>query len=433
MKMTVIGMGYLGLTHAAAMAELGHEVLGVDVDSRRIAALNAGSVPFHEPGLPELLDRWRGSGRLTFSMSYEDAAKFADVHFVAVGTPQRKGEFAADLGHVESVIDSLVPRLRSNSLILGKSTVPVGTTDRLIERAAALAPPDVVVQIAWNPEFLREGHAVADTLNPDRVVLGTDHPSVENVVSEIYASAFDAGTPYLVMSPRSAELVKASANAFLATKISFINAVAQICESADADVSAVANAIGIDPRIGRQFLKAGIGFGGGCLPKDIRAYAARAGELGATDMFALLREVDRINLGRRTRMVDVVKRAVGHELVGTPIAVLGCAFKPDSDDVRDSPALNIAGQLQLHGAAVTVYDPKGVENARRLFPTLDYADNAHAACQGADVVMVLTEWQQFRELDPVELSSIVRRKVLIDGRTTMPAELWRKAGWAYYT
>jgi UDPglucose 6-dehydrogenase len=433
MKMTVIGMGYLGLTHAAAMAELGHDVLGIDVDSRRIDALKVGSVPFHEPRLPELLERGRLTGKLTFTTSYPEASAFADTHFIAVGTPQRKGEFAADLTHVEGVIDSLVPHLRRDAVILGKSTVPVGTTSALQARASAIAADTARVTIAWNPEFLREGHAVADTLEPDRIVLGTSDAAVENLAAEIYRAAIDRGTPYLVMSPQSAELVKASANAFLATKISFINAVAQVCEAADADVDAVANAIGIDARIGKRFLKAGIGFGGGCLPKDIRAYAARAGELGATDMLSLMREVDRINVGRRTRMIDVVRQAVGHDLVGARVGILGCSFKPESDDVRDSPALNIAGQLQLQGAAVTVYDPKGLTNARTLFPTLDTAENAQAACAGADVVMVLTEWQEFRELDPVTLSSITRRKILIDGRNAMPADLWRKAGWIYLT
>jgi UDPglucose 6-dehydrogenase len=433
MKMTVIGMGYLGLTHAAAMAELGHDVLGVDVDFRRIEALSAGSVPFHEPGLPDFVERAHRAGKLAFTTSYQDAAAFADTHFIAVGTPQRKGEFAADLTHVEAVVDSLVPHVKADAVIFGKSTVPAGTTAALSARAAALASDTVSVTIAWNPEFLREGHAVADTLEPDRIVLGTDDVTVENLAADIYRTAIDRGTPFLVMSAQSAELVKASANAFLATKISFINAVAQVCEAADADVEAVANAIGIDARIGKRFLKAGIGFGGGCLPKDIRAYAARAGELGATDMLSLLREVDRINVGRRTRMIDVVRRAVGHELVGARVGILGCAFKPDSDDVRDSPALNIAGQLQLQGAAVTVYDPKGLPNARRLFPTLDTAENAPAACAGADVVMVLTEWQEFRDLDPVSLASVTRQKILIDGRNTMPAELWRKAGWTYLT
>ncbi|WP_301123066.1 UDP-glucose dehydrogenase family protein [Mycolicibacterium fortuitum] len=433
MKMTVIGMGYLGLTHAAAMAELGHDILGLDIDTHRIDALNSGSVPFHEPGLPDVLTRVRNKGRLRFSASYEDAAAFADVHFIAVGTPQRRGEYAADLTYVEDVIDNLVPHMTSDAVILGKSTVPVGTTDALMARAAAIAPHGITVTVAWNPEFLREGHAVNDTLHPDRIVLGTTDPAVESLTAQIYANAIDAGTPYLVMSPQSAELVKVSANAFLATKISFINAVAQVCDAADADVDQVATAIGIDDRIGGKFLKAGIGFGGGCLPKDIRAYAARAGELGATDIFSLLREVDRINNGRRTRMLSVVQRAIGHDLLGTRVAVLGCAFKPDSDDVRDSPALNIAGQLQLQGAIVTIYDPRGADNARRVFPTLDTACSAEEACAGADVVMVLTEWPEFADLDPVGLAALTRRQILIDGRHTMPAELWRKAGWHYLT
>ncbi|WP_343929095.1 UDP-glucose/GDP-mannose dehydrogenase family protein [Tsukamurella strandjordii] len=432
MKMTVLGTGYLGATHAACMAELGHEVLGVDVNLSKIAALSEGKVPFHEPGLPAVLKRNIEAGRLRFTDSYEEAGEFGDVHFIAVGTPQRKGEFAADLTYVNSVVDSLVPHLRRDAVILGKSTVPVGTTELLRARAAELTSEGITVEFAWNPEFLREGHAVKDTLEPDRLVLGAEPGGrAEQVAREIYAPIIARDTPFFLTDTATAELVKISANAFLATKISFINAVSEVCEAAGADVVALADAIGVDSRIGRRFLGAGIGFGGGCLPKDIRAFMARSGELGAGHMHGLLREVDAINMSRRTRMVDLAREACGGSLLGAKVAVLGAAFKPDSDDVRDSPALNIAGQIQLQGAAVSVYDPEAMDNSRRVFPTLDYATTALEACEGADVVLVLTEWTQFRELDPAAVGAVVRRRSLLDGRNCMPAEQWRAAGWAY--
>ncbi|GAA1077302.1 UDP-glucose/GDP-mannose dehydrogenase family protein [Tsukamurella strandjordii] len=428
----MLGTGYLGATHAACMAELGHEVLGVDVNLSKIAALSEGKVPFHEPGLPAVLKRNIEAGRLRFTDSYEEAGEFGDVHFIAVGTPQRKGEFAADLTYVNSVVDSLVPHLRRDAVILGKSTVPVGTTELLRARAAELTSEGITVEFAWNPEFLREGHAVKDTLEPDRLVLGAEPGGrAEQVAREIYAPIIARDTPFFLTDTATAELVKISANAFLATKISFINAVSEVCEAAGADVVALADAIGVDSRIGRRFLGAGIGFGGGCLPKDIRAFMARSGELGAGHMHGLLREVDAINMSRRTRMVDLAREACGGSLLGAKVAVLGAAFKPDSDDVRDSPALNIAGQIQLQGAAVSVYDPEAMDNSRRVFPTLDYATTALEACEGADVVLVLTEWTQFRELDPAAVGAVVRRRSLLDGRNCMPAEQWRAAGWAY--
>lgn len=443
MKITVLGTGYLGATHAACMAELGHEVLGVDVDLAKIAALSEGKVPFHEPGLPAILKRNIDAGRLSFTDSYEEAGAFADVHFIAVGTPQRKGEFAADLRYVNAVIDSLVPHLRRDAVILGKSTVPVGTCELLRARAGALAPAGVEVELAWNPEFLREGHAVDDTLAPDRLVLGIgggigsgtreggSGGRAERATRAVYADILATGTPLFVTDTATAELVKSAANAFLATKVSFINAVAQVCEAAGADVTALADAIGVDARIGRRFLGAGIGFGGGCLPKDIRAFMARSGELGAGHMHGLLREVDAINMSRRGRMVELAAAACGGSLLGAKVAVLGAAFKPDSDDVRDSPALNIAGRIQLQGAAVTVYDPAAMDNSRRVFPTLDYATTAAEACERADVVLVLTEWRQFRELDPAAVGAVVRRRVLLDGRNCMPRADWEAAGWSY--
>ncbi|OMB91580.1 UDP-glucose 6-dehydrogenase [Mycobacterium colombiense] len=434
MRCTVFGTGYLGATHAVGMAELGHDVLGVDIDPGKVAKLAGGDIPFYEPGLRKLLKENLAAGRLRFTTDYEMAADFADVHFLGVGTPQKKGEYGADLRHVYAVIDALVPRLTTSAVLVGKSTVPVGTAAELNQRAAALAPSGVDIEIAWNPEFLREGYAVQDTLHPDRIVLGVKQDSMraEAAVRELYGPLLEEGVPFLVTDLQTAELVKVSANAFLATKISFINAISEVCEAAGADVSLLADALGYDPRIGRQFLNAGLGFGGGCLPKDIRAFMARAGELGADQALTFLREVDSINMRRRTRMVELASAACGGSLLGANIAVLGAAFKPESDDVRDSPALNVAGQLQLNGAAVNVYDPKALDNAQRLFPTLNYAVSVEEACERADAVLVLTEWRQFVDMDPDGLADRVRARVIVDGRNCLDVARWQQAGWRVY-
>lgn len=434
-RIAVFGTGYLGATHAACMAELGHEVIGVDIDASKLAKLEVGEVPFFEPGLEQLLKRNLQERRLRFSSSYEEAAEFADIHFIAVGTPQKKGEFAADLTHVDAVVERLSPLLKQPAVIFGKSTVPVGTAERLARLARRLAPAGDAIEVAWNPEFLREGYAIQDTLHPDRIVLGIDRSApgcAEQTAREIYGGILESDNiPFLVTDLATAELVKTAANAFLATKISFINAMAEVCEVAGADVTVLADAIGYDARIGRRFLNAGIGFGGGCLPKDIRAFMARAGELGADQALHFLREVDHINMRARTRMVEVARRAVGGSFLGIRIAILGTAFKPDSDDVRDSPALNIAGQIQLQGAAVYIYDPKAVENSRAIFPTLNYATSVDEACEGADAVLVLTEWQEFRQLDPAKLGKIIRKRVVIDGRNCLDSRKWVDNGWSY--
>src|SRR5690348_9355152 len=416
MRCTVFGTGYLGATHAVGMAALGHDVLGIDIDPGKVAKLAGGDIPFYEPGLRKLLKENLAAGRLRFSTDYDMAADFADVHFLGVGTPQKKGEYGADLRHVYAVIDALVPRLTKSAVLVGKSTVPVGTAAELNERAAALAPRGVDVEIAWNPEFLREGYAVQDTLHPDRIVLGVkqDSARAEAAVRELYGKLLEAGVPFLVTDLQTAELVKVSANAFLATKISFINAISEVCEAAGADVSLLADALGYDPRIGRQFLNAGLGFGGGCLPKDIRAFMARAGELGADQALTFLREVDSINMRRRTRMVELTRELCGGSLLGHRVTVLGAAFKPESDDVRDSPALSIAAQLQLQGAVVTVTDPKALENAAKRFPELQYESDLDTAIAGADTLLLLTEWQQYKELDPFEVSSGVAGLRILD-------------------
>ena len=451
--MTVIGTGYLGATHAACMAELGHEVLGVDVDESKIEQLKSGQVPFYEPGLPEVLQRNLEAGRLDFTTDYQRAAEFGNVHFIGVGTPQQRGSYAADTRYVEAVIEDLVPKLTGDHIIFGKSTVPVGTAAALQARADELAPAGTTVEIAWNPEFLREGYAVRDTIEPDRIVLGirnaqnsartqshstgaqTSQPThtpqptnAEAIAREVYASPLANGTPFLVTDLQTAELVKVSANAFLATKISFINAVSEVCEIVGADVTQLADAIGYDDRIGRKFLGAGLGFGGGCLPKDIRAFMARAGELGADQALTFLREVDAINMRRRERVVDLSKQMLG-SLIGKRITVLGAAFKPNSDDVRDSPALAVAGQLSLAGASVRVYDPQAMGNAARVFPTLDYAASLDDALRGAELVILATEWAEFKELDPNRAGELVGAKRMIDGRNVLDADTWRAAGW----
>ena len=431
MRMTVIGTGYLGATHAACMAELGHEVMGVDVDESKIESLKSGKVPFYEPGLPEVLERNIEAGRLDFTTDYAQAAQFADVHFLGVGTPQRHGSYAADMTYVKAVIRDLVPLLEGEHVIFGKSTVPVGTAAELQEMANELAQEGSHVEIAWNPEFLREGYAVKDTITPDRIVLGVrgGQSRGEAVAREVYAKPLAQDTPFIVTDLQTAELVKVSANAFLATKISFINAVSEICEIAGADVVKLADAIGYDERIGRKFLGAGLGFGGGCLPKDIRAFMARAGELGADQALTFLREVDAINMRRRDRTVDMAKEAFQGSLLGHRVTVLGCAFKPNSDDVRDSPALSVAGSLSLAGAAVTVYDPEGMDNARKVFPTLNYAADCEEALRESELVILATEWQEFRQLDPTEVAGLVTNKHIIDGRNVLDVEAWKQAGW----
>ena len=434
-RITVIGCGYLGATHAACMAELGFDVLGLDLYHDKVAALQEARPPFYEPGLEPILRKHVESGRLRFTTSYDEVAAFGDIHFLCVATPQRDGELGADLRFVDSAIASLSPRLERPCVVLGKSTVPVGTAERLAEDLARMAPVGRDAVLAWNPEFLREGFAVDDTLRPGRLVFGLPdgygREEAENAMRVVYADAIAAGTPVVIADLATAQLAKAAANSFLATKISFINAMAEICEATGGDVTVLADAIGYDPRIGRQFLNAGLGFGGGCLPKDIRGFMARAGEVGAGDALTFLREVDAINQRRRSRVVDVAAELVDRPWPVANVAVLGAAFKPDSDDIRDSPALNVAGRISLFGAHVTVHDPQAIPNARRLWPTLHYADSVMEACRGAHVVLVLTEWAQFREIDPVKLAEVVATPAVVDGRNCLDREAWRAAGWTY--
>ncbi|WEG08161.1 UDP-glucose/GDP-mannose dehydrogenase family protein [Microbacterium horticulturae] len=445
MRISVIGCGYLGAVHAAAMASIGHEVVGIDVDENKISTLKRGEAPFFEPGLPEILTRGVNSGRLTFSTDMVCAAG-ARVHFLAVGTPQQASGYAADLSFVEAAVDTLIPHLRRGDIVAGKSTVPVGTASRL----ASLIEPTGATLI-WNPEFLREGWAVEDTVDPDRLVVGVPGGSTEGAIvsaegsevcptpnivqtmKEVYHTAIAKNTPFIVTDYATAELVKVSANAFLATKISFINAMAEIAEATGADVTQLADAIGYDARIGRRFLGAGIGFGGGCLPKDIRAFSARAEELGRTESVQFLREMDAINLRRRDRAVQLVVDAFEDGVFEKKVAVLGAAFKPHSDDVRDSPALDVAARLKGFGADVVVTDPQALENAAQLHPQLTYTSDRDEALRGADAILVVTEWDEYRhQMSPSHAASLVREKVIVDGRNCLDPVAWRAAGWTYF-
>jgi UDPglucose 6-dehydrogenase len=443
-RLSFIGTGYLGATYAICYAELGYDVMGVDVDADKIAKLVDGEVPFHEPGLDELLRRNIASGRLRLTTSYAEAAEFADIHFICVGTPQRGDGMGADLSYVESSVTNLTQHLSRKALIVGKSTVPVGTAEWIEQLVAKHTKPELGIEVAWSPEFLQEGFAVEDVLRPNRIVVGVKSEWANGMLYAAHKGVFDLAAtedrevPLVVTDFATAELVKVAANAFLATKISFINAMAEVCEVAGGDVTQLAKAIGYDPRIGNRFLQAGVGFGGGCLPKDIRAFQARAQELGAGEALRFLHEVDLINLRRRGRVLQLAAELLGRrsgpagpDLSGTRIAVLGAAFKPNSDDVRDAPALAVAAALAKAGADVRVYDPEGMDNARLAQPGLGYEKSMNDAVTGAELVCVLTEWAEFRNADPVALGELAGGRRVIDGRNCLDSVLWAQAGWEY--
>ena len=425
LKLAVIGTGYLGATHAACMAKMGFEVIGVDNDANKVATLSKGELPFYEPTLPELLSEQVKSGRLKFTSDFSEISD-CDVHFICVGTPQVENGLAADLTFISNAFEAVCKVAKPGALLVGKSTVPVGTAQKL----SSQMPKHL--ELAWNPEFLREGFAVEDTLRPNRLVVGVTSDRAEEILKKVYQNNLKEGTPWIRADLPTAELVKVAANSFLATKISFINAMAEICEAAGGDVTVLAKAIGYDPRIGNRFLQAGIGFGGGCLPKDIRAFMARAEELGASQSLEFLREIDSINSRARQRVIDVVRNELGIDLKSKKIAVLGAAFKPDSDDVRDSPALDIAAQLHAAGAVVKIHDPKAIVPAKRRFPTLEFVDDLEACIKGSDLILHLTEWKIYRELDPIKLKSLVNNPSIIDGRNALDRESWRAAGWRFH-
>ena len=432
MKVSVIGVGYLGAVHATALAHLGFQVVGVDVDESKVELLAAGHPPFHEPGFADLLTHVTERGDLTFTTEMA-AAVDADVHFLCVGTPQLIGSHAADLTYVWAAVRALGMVARPDSVIVGKSTVPVGTASDIqnyLDEQFGDAAPTVV----WNPEFLREGFAVADSLSPDRIVVGIPERSADQTAAllrRLYADQIEAGIPYLETDLATAELVKVAANAFLATKISFINAMAEVCEAVSADVVTLADAIGHDARIGRRFLNAGVGFGGGCLPKDIRAFAARADELGVGEAVSFLTWADSVNLRRRQAIVDGALELCGGTVTDRRIALLGAAFKPDSDDVRDSPGLWIAQRLTQLGATVVVHDPQALAGVRRTHPHLSTSPDLITALTGSELVILATEWQEYADLDPVTVGNWVERPCIIDGRNVLDSQAWRRSGWIY--
>ncbi|HET9873425.1 MAG TPA: UDP-glucose/GDP-mannose dehydrogenase family protein [Propionibacteriaceae bacterium] len=425
LHVSVIGTNYLGATHAAGMAEFGHEVVGIDIDEDRVKTLNAGRSHIFEVGLEPLLEKHTATGRLRFSTDYREIADWADVHFLALGTPSGPGG-GADLSQLHAAVDTLAPKLTHPTLVVGKSTVPVGTARALEDRLRRQAPAGDAIEVAWNPEFLREAFAVDDTLRPDRLVFGVQSDSALATLRRIYAIPLSEKTPVVVCDLATAELIKTAANAFLATKISFINAMSQMCQAAGGDVTLLADAIGYDKRIGRDFLNAGLGFGGGCLPKDIRALAVRAEELGVDVLTDFIASVEAINDGQRREVAQLAVEQAGGTVQGKRIAVLGAAFKPGTDDTRNSPALTVADYLHAQGAKVRIYDPQARLPPRKGFTQVASVDQA---VHQADVVLHLTEWPEFRYLNPEHLATLVRTKVLIDGRLKLNAATWQHAGW----
>jgi UDPglucose 6-dehydrogenase len=427
----VIGLGYLGATHAVVMAQLGHQVVGIEPNPERLEALMAGRLPFYEPGLQEALTQAIASGRLKFFAQHTAETSESDLHFICVGTPQLAGSQAADTRHLYAAIYDLAPWIKPGAVVAGKSTVPVGTAASL--RAELIEKSGKNVELVWNPEFLREGHALKDSLTPDRIVVGisteTRDSNPEMVLRAAYSSQIEAEIPFLVVDLATSELVKVAANAFLATKISFINAVAEMAELTGADAGQLAEAIGFDDRIGSKFLRNGIGFGGGCLPKDIHAFEAKASEVGAKGVVSLLQAVDSINLERRARVLDLAKAALG-EIAGKRIALLGAAFKAETDDIRESPALDVALALKAGGANVVVHDVMALDAVRAKHPDLETKDDLLAALDGADLTILATEWKLYRDLDPESAGSVVASKLLIDGRNYLNLVDWQSAGWS---
>ncbi|MFF4010639.1 UDP-glucose dehydrogenase family protein [Streptomyces sp. NPDC001717] len=433
MRISVIGCGHLGIPHAAAMAEIGHEVIGVDVDQAKVDRLNAGECPIYEAGLPELLVRHTMSGRLRFTTEIREAADFADLHFIGVGTPIDADGRSYDTAQVYGAIRWLAPHLDRPCTIVGKSTVTVGTTRQVTALAQRLAPAAERVDVVWNPEFLREGHAVEDTLRSDRLIAGLTTTGAEKAIRAVYAPILDAGVPLFVTDPQTAELAKGAANTFLGLKISYINAVADMCEAADADISQIVDILGIDPRIGSGGMRPGIGYGGGCLPKDVRAFTASAAQLGAGRAADLLRAAEQINENRTGVAMDLVTRALGgRPLKGARVTVWGAAFKPGTNDVRESPALALAQALQQAGATVTVHDPQAVATATVRNPEFDYTDDLPASLDGADLIVLATEWPEYRQADPQALAHRPATPLLVDCRTTLAPEPWRAAGWTVH-
>jgi UDPglucose 6-dehydrogenase len=434
MRLAVVGCGYLGVTLAAAMAKLGNEVIGVDVDAAKVISLNRGIAGFFEPDVDELLARHVATGAQAFTTSYREALDFSDVVFLTVGTPPVPGGSHYDLTHLRAAVRQIAAEVRRPTVVIGKSTVQVGTAHDLSRLIRHEYPGSArMIRVAWMPEFVRESSAVTDTLAPSRIVIGIEpgDKDIAHLVRKLHGDAVSAGTRFIVTNLATAELAKCAANAFLATKLSFINAMAELCEVAGGDVEQLAEVLASDPRIGPGGMRPGLGFGGGCLPKDIRAFARSAHDLGIPESLRFLQEVDAINLRRRDRVVDLAIELCQPDVRGTRVAVWGAAFKPGTDDIRDSPALAVADRMSQLGASVVVCDPRASGNGRSAHPQLEFDHCPTRAASGSHLLLHLTEWPDFKSVDPRMLASVVAQRNIIDARGSLDAASWELAGWTY--
>ncbi|MGN6356071.1 MAG: UDP-glucose dehydrogenase family protein [Novosphingobium sp.] len=428
MKIAMVGSGYVGLVSGACFADFGHEVVCIDKDPAKIDALNAGVMPIYEPGLAELVTGNAKAGRLSFTTDLATGIIGAQAVFIAVGTPSRRGDGHADLSFVYAVAEEIGAHLTEPAVIVTKSTVPVGTGDE-VERILGEAKPDVRFAVASNPEFLREGAAIGDFKRPDRIVIGTDDEWARGVMREVYRPLFLNQAPILFTSRRSAELIKYAANAFLATKITFINEMADLCEKVGADVQDISRGIGLDNRIGSKFLHAGPGYGGSCFPKDTLALLKTAEDFESP--VRIVEAVAKVNDSRKRAMGRKVIDALGGEPRGKRVALLGLTFKPNTDDMRDAPSIAVAQALADAGVSVTAYDPEGMVLAAPLMPDVEMKDSAYAAIDGADAVVIVTEWDAFRALDLGRVKQLLKAPVMVDLRNVYaPAEV-RAAGFSY--
>jgi UDPglucose 6-dehydrogenase len=428
MRVVVIGSGYVGLVSGVCFSEFGFNVTCVDKDAGKIERLNRGEVPIYEPGLDALMHKNMQAGRLTFTLDFKGAVEQADVVFIAVGTPTRRGDGHADLTYVYAAAREIAESVKGYTVVVNKSTVPVGTAKE-VTRIIRETNPTAEVDVVSNPEFLREGAALNDFMRPDRVVVGTTSERAREVMAALYRPLHLIETPILFTTPETSELIKYAANSFLALKISFINEIADLCEKVDADVQQVAKGIGLDGRIGGKFLHAGPGYGGSCFPKDTLALVKIAEAAGSP--VRLVETTVKVNDDRKKAMADKVIKALGGSVKGKTIGVLGVTFKPETDDMRDAPSLTILPILQEAGATIRAYDPQGKHEAEKMLPGVHWAGDAYAALEGADASLLLTEWNEFRSLDLTRVKSLLKQPLMIDLRNVYkPAEM-KKEGFAY--
>lgn len=431
MKIAIVGTGYVGLVSGACLAEFGHEVVCIDKDEVKVGRLCRGEIPIYEPGLDILVQKNVQANRLLFATDFSPGVEEAQVVFIAVGTPaSRRGDGYADLSYVHEAAKHIAPHLRDYTVIVNKSTVPVGTA-RQVARIVSGANPEASFDVASNPEFLREGAAIRDFMHPDRVVLGVDTKEAENVLKAIYRPLYLLETPFVITTIETAELIKYAANAFLATKISFINELANICEEIGADVQAVATGIGLDGRIGKKFLHAGPGYGGSCFPKDTHALLRIAQEHGAA--CRIVEAVVEVNAAQKARMARKIRNALGGSEAGKTVAVLGLAFKPETDDIRDAPSLTILSTLLEHGAIVRAHDPQAMEETAKVLPEVTYCVNPYEACRDADAVVLMTEWNEYRALDLERIKGLVKAPVFVDLRNVYMPHMMRQYGFRYFS